>query len=83
MTIYLGAVGWGIYVQVMSKLPSPYPELAERSYIPDNWDEFYNITEYDVLEKVSFYDYLLQSAFHNICTCVTLGNTCTTFLHNT
>ena len=53
-------------MQAMSKLPSPFPELAERSYIPDDWDEFDNITEYDVLEKVSFYDYLLQSAFHNI-----------------
>ena len=58
MTIYLGAVGFGIYVQVMSKLPSPFPDLAERSYIPSSWDEFENISDYDVLEKVSFYDHL-------------------------
>ena len=64
MTIYLGAVGFGIYVQVMSKLPSPFPDLAERSYIPSSWWEYDNISEYDVLEKESLYEHL-QTVFHN------------------
>ena len=55
LTIYVGPIGWGIYVQVMSKLPSPYQELAERIYTPESWDEFDKITEYDVLEKESFF----------------------------
>ena len=61
LTIYVGPIGWGIYVQAMSRLSSPYHELAERIYTPGSWDEFYNITEYDVLEKESFFE-LLQSA---------------------
>ena len=52
------AEGWGIYVQAMSRLPSPYPELAERSYIPGSLNEFEQITEYDVLEKESLYEHL-------------------------
>ena len=58
LTFYVGAEGWGIYVQAMSKLPSPYPELAERSYIPGSLNEFEQITEYDVLEKESLYEHL-------------------------
>ena len=47
----------------MSKLPSPYQELAERIYTPESWDEFDQITEYDVLEKESFFK-LQFWAFH-------------------
>ena len=46
--------------QEMSKLPYPYPELAEKFYIPSSFDEFDNITKYQVLEKVS-YLHCLQS----------------------
>ena len=57
LTIYLPPAGNGMLLQVMSKLPFPYPELAESIYITDSMDEFDNIAEYDVLEKESFYNH--------------------------
>ena len=52
-----GANNW---VQEMSKLPYPFPDLAEKFYIPSSFDEFINITQYQVLEKES-YIHSLQS----------------------
>ena len=46
-----GANNW---VQEMSKLPYPYPELTDFFYIPSSYDEFFNITKYQVLEKESY-----------------------------
>ena len=43
--------GMEIWKHVMSKMPSPYPELAERIYIASSWEEFNNITKYDLVEK--------------------------------
>ena len=43
--------GMEIWKHVMSKMPSPYPELAERIYIASSWEEFDNITKYDLVEK--------------------------------
>ena len=64
LTVYPRPFGWEVYLQVMSKLPPPYPELAERSYITDYWDEFDNISEYDVLEKESFYRHLYSTIYN-------------------
>ena len=38
---------------VMSQMPPPYPDLAERVYIASSWDEYWNITKY-TLEKARF-----------------------------
>ena len=54
MSIY-DIPGMEIWVQVMSTMPSPYPELAERIYITSSWEEFDNITKYFLLEKESFF----------------------------
>ena len=53
ITVYMQP-GADIWRQEMSKLPYPYPELAELFYIPSSYDEFDNITKYQVLEKVSY-----------------------------
>ena len=45
--------GFEIWNQVMLNLPSPYPELAKRIYFTSSWEEFDNITYYDLLEKES------------------------------
>ena len=47
--------GSEIWKQEMSKLPFPFPELAEKSYITSSNDEFYNMTKINVLEKESFF----------------------------
>ena len=39
----------------MSKLPHPFPELAEKIYISNSYDEFDNITKHDLLDKESFF----------------------------
>ena len=39
----------------MSKLPHPFPKLAEKLYISNSHDEFDNITKYDLLDKESYY----------------------------
>ena len=46
--------GMEIWKQQMSKLPYPFPQLAERTYITSSWDEFDNITKYHLLEEESF-----------------------------
>ena len=37
----------------MSKLSSPFPELAEKLYIPSSYDERDSITRHDLLDKES------------------------------
>ena len=37
----------------MSKLPHPFPELAEKLYISNSYDEHDNITKHDLLDKES------------------------------
>ena len=37
----------------MSKLFSPFPELAEKLYIPSSYDEMDNITRLNLLDKES------------------------------
>ena len=53
MTIYIGP-GADHWRQEMSKLPPPFPELAEGMYIPSSEAELDNITKYELLEKESF-----------------------------
>ena len=43
----------------MSKLPYPFPELAEELYIPSSYNELHNITKYDLLEKEGYYTYIV------------------------
>ena len=38
-------------IQAMSKMHSPYPEIAIRAHVTTSWEEFYNFTKYHVLEK--------------------------------
>ena len=45
--------GTEIWKQVMRDLPSPYPELAERLYIAENWSDFFNLSYYYLLEEES------------------------------
>ena len=47
--------GSEIWKQEMSKLPFPFPEMAEKSYITSSNDEFYNMTKFHALEKESFF----------------------------
>ena len=53
ITIYMQP-GSDIWRQEMFKLPFPYPELAERVYIPSSRGELWNITRYKLLEKESY-----------------------------
>ena len=54
ITIYMQP-GSDIWRQEMFKLPYPYPELAEKFfYITSSYDEFFNITKYQLLEKESY-----------------------------
>ena len=53
--------GTEIWVQVMSNMLPPYPELAERIYITSSYQEFDNITKYYLLEKESV-SYHIESA---------------------
>ena len=54
ITIYMSP-GANIWKQEMSKLPDPFPELAERMFITSSYDEFDNITKYRLLNKVSYF----------------------------
>ena len=45
----------------MSKLPHPFPELAENYYITSSWDELNNIIKYYLLDKDSFFYYIIIS----------------------
>ena len=47
--------GSEIWKHTMSILPYPNPELAERMYITSSWDEFHNITKYQLLKKEKFF----------------------------
>ena len=54
ITIYIEP-GSDIWRQQMFKLPDPFPELAEKFfYITSSYDEFFNITKYQLLEKESY-----------------------------
>ena len=53
ISIYLSP-GTEIWKQVMSTLPFPYTELAERLYIATSSDDFDNITKNHLLGKESF-----------------------------
>ena len=53
ITIYMRP-GNNIWMQQLSKLPNPFPELAERMYITSSYDEFDNISKYQMLKKESF-----------------------------
>ena len=53
--------GTEIYRQEMSKLPHPFPELAEKLYISNSYDEFNNITKHDVLDKESYFYYIIPT----------------------
>ena len=53
--------GMDHWKQEMSKLPIPFPELAERMYITGSYDEFENITKYKLLEKESFIKHVSHS----------------------
>ena len=53
--------GSEVWRQELSKLPHPFPELAEKYYIANSYDELDNITKYDLLDKER---YLLL--LHNI-----------------
>ena len=73
MSIY-DIPGMEIWVQIMSTMPSPYPELAERIYITSSWEEFDNITKYFLLEKESFFfhvESIISIYYFKI-----IGNTC-------
>ena len=45
----------------MSKLPHPFPELAEKLYISNSYDEHDNITKHDLLDKESYQLLLLHN----------------------
>ena len=51
--------GGDIWKQEMSKLPYPFPKLAENYYITNSWDEMDNMSKYYVLEKDSFFYYVV------------------------
>ena len=59
ITVYMYP-GSEIWKQEMLKLPFPFPELAEKSYITSSNDEFYNMTKINVLEKESFFYQLVS-----------------------
>ena len=73
ITIYM-TPGMNIWKHEMSKLPDPFPELAERTYITNSNDEFDNITIYRLLEEESFF--YLKSTLPNIYYFKITGNTC-------
>ena len=52
LSIYM-VVGSYMHQQVMSNMPHPYPELAERLYFPSSWGEYFNISKYHLLRKES------------------------------
>ena len=46
---------YDVIATLISTLPYPYPELAEKMYITSSWVEFKNITKYQLLKKESFF----------------------------
>ena len=73
MTIYMGP-GNDHWRREMSKLPLPFPELAEGMYIASSNAELDNITRYELLEKESFTS--LQCSCVGRSNLVITGNTC-------
>ena len=47
--------GAHIWKQTLSLMPSPYPELADKLYLPSSWDEYDNMTYNFTLEKGSIF----------------------------
>ena len=45
--------GTGVWKRVMSKMPDPYPVLAENMIIPTLWEQFDNMSKYNTIEKDS------------------------------
>ena len=45
--------GTGVWKRVMSKMPDPYPVLAETMIIPTLWEQFDNMSKYNTIEKDS------------------------------
>ena len=45
--------GTGVWKKVMSKMPDPYPVLAETMIISTSWPQFYNMSKYNTIEKES------------------------------
>ena len=39
-----------LHLEILRNLPSPYKELAERTYMTSSWDEYENKT-WDTVEK--------------------------------
>ena len=60
MTVYMSE-GMDHWRKEMSKLPLPFPELAETMYIPRSRAELNNITKYKLLEKESFIKHISYS----------------------
>ena len=42
--------GYYLHLEILRNLPSPYKELAERTYMTSSWDEYEDII-WDTLEK--------------------------------
>ena len=64
MTIYIGP-GADHWRHEMSKLPLPFPKLAEGMYIAGSNAELNNITRYELLEKESSIKHVLSTLqFH-------------------
>ena len=47
--------GAHIWKQTLSLMPSPYPELADKLYLPSSWDEYDNMTYNFTLDKGSIF----------------------------
>ena len=54
--------GMGICIQVMSNLPSPFPELAKTISIPTSYEEYINNRKNIIIEKDSMYSIYKLSA---------------------
>ena len=63
MTIYIGP-GADHWRHEMSKLPPPFPELAEGMYIASSNAELDNITRYELLEEESSIKHVLSAISH-------------------
>ena len=49
--------GTGVWKKVMSKMPDPYPLLAETMIISTSWPQFFNLSKYNTIEKESRIDH--------------------------
>ena len=57
--------GYEIWNQIMLNLPPPFPELAEKIYMTNSWEEYDNITIYGLLEKESIFS-LVRNIIKNM-----------------